>query len=148
MFLARWTTEQKWQIGCIADSRCGRRRECSAERCCRCADEELSEAQQQAADVERADRGLFVQELLLSTLAEGLRLDDSDASSSSSGAESDPGGDPLQPPPPSGGVDHVNNVGRNAVSDKAAARQRNMVNHLESSKANNKEPPSSSVAKH
>ena len=42
----------------------------------RCGDGELSEMEQQTFETERADRSMFVQELLLSTLAEGLRLDD------------------------------------------------------------------------
>ena len=37
---------------------------------------ELTELERQTVETERADRSLFVQELLLSTLAEGLRLDE------------------------------------------------------------------------
>lgn len=43
-------------------------------------DTELSEAERQVLEVERADRSAFVQELLLSSLAEHLRLDPDDAS--------------------------------------------------------------------
>ena len=35
----------------------------------------MSESERQAAEVERADRSIFVQELLLSSLSQGLRLD-------------------------------------------------------------------------
>ena len=117
----------------------------------RCGDDELSESERQSADIDRADRSVFVQELLLSTLAEGLRLDDQETSSNSSlsGAESDTeqvGAGPGGSLPP--GIDHVNNLGRNSPNDKAVARHRNMVNHLEATKSSEKEPPPSSVAKH
>ncbi|KAI0209712.1 E3 ubiquitin-protein ligase KCMF1 [Lamellibrachia satsuma] len=44
----------------------------------RCCESEFSEQEKQVVEVERADRSLFVQELLLSTLAAGLRLDSDD----------------------------------------------------------------------
>ena len=115
----------------------------------RCGDDELSESERQSADIDKADRSVFVQELLLSTLAEGLRLDDQETSSNSSlsGTESDTeqvGAAPGGLPP---GIDHVNNLGRNSPNDKAVARHRNMVNHLEATKSSEKEPPPS-VAKH
>ena len=47
--------------------------------CClsfRFGESDLTESERQSSETERADRSLFVQELLLSTLAEGLRLDD------------------------------------------------------------------------
>ena len=51
----------------------------NATRCvCRCCESEFSEQEKQVVEVERADRSLFVQELLLSTLAAGLRLDSDD----------------------------------------------------------------------
>ena len=43
---------------------------------------ELTEQEQQQLETERADRSLFVQELLLSSLTEGLRLTDSSSDSS------------------------------------------------------------------
>eukprot|EP00918_Siedleckia_nematoides_P034689 GHVU01075442.1.p1 GENE.GHVU01075442.1~~GHVU01075442.1.p1 ORF type:complete len:448 (+),score=21.87 GHVU01075442.1:182-1525(+) len=66
----------------------------------RCVEPDLTEQEKQAAEAERADRGIFVQELLLSTLAEGLRLDDRPSSAGSSSVVSlDDGGDGVQPPP-------------------------------------------------
>ena len=41
----------------------------------RCSECEFSEQERQTVEMDRADRSLFVQELLLSTLAAGLRLD-------------------------------------------------------------------------
>ncbi len=41
-------------------------------------DPELSELEKQASETSRADRSVFVQELLLSSLAEGLRLEEDD----------------------------------------------------------------------
>ena len=45
----------------------------------RCSECEFSEQERQTVEMDRADRSLFVQELLLSTLAAGLRLDSDDA---------------------------------------------------------------------
>ena len=45
----------------------------------RCSESEFSEQERQTVEMERADRSLFVQELLLSTLAAGLRLDSDDS---------------------------------------------------------------------
>ena len=42
----------------------------------------MTELERQGVEVERADRSIFVQELLLSSLAESLRLSDEDDSSS------------------------------------------------------------------
>ena len=55
----------------------------------RCSDTELSETERQTLEVERADRSAFVQELLLSSLAEHLRLDPDDASNVLFGEVSD-----------------------------------------------------------
>ena len=44
----------------------------------RCSECEFSEQERQTVEMDRADRSLFVQELLLSTLAAGLRLDSED----------------------------------------------------------------------
>ena len=61
--------------------------------CCRCVDNEWTEFERQNMEVDRADRTVFVQELLLSSLAEGLRLEehcDSFELSSHQNASSEP----------------------------------------------------------
>ncbi len=58
-------------------------------RVCRLGEPEQSELEKQSVETERADRSMFVQELLLSTLAESLRLDDQDSLTLSVSSESD-----------------------------------------------------------
>lgn len=55
--------------------------------CCRCGQVEPTELEQQRLETQRADRSVFVQELLLSSLTEGLRL--SDSSSESGGSDNE-----------------------------------------------------------
>ena len=57
--------------------------------------------EQQNAETDRADRSLFVQELLLSTLAEGLRLETSPSSSPPPEAAASPVNTPSQTTPAS-----------------------------------------------
>ena len=133
---------------------------------CRCTEAALSESDQAAVETERADRSLFMQELLLSTLAERLNLDDIAAASATAttatggGEESAPQPAALPPalpdsttaaatstaaPDNGGNPGPSPDVSPNPSPHVTPPTRRNMLKHLDGSKKLEKEPPPHSV---
>ena len=103
---------------------------------CRIGEAESSEMERQAAEVERANRSVFVQELLLSSLAEGLRLSEDEPGSS------DEELDEVNRSVASGSdlTDMLLSSPRNEHSGNS---HRNMVKHKDGIKAESAPPPPS-----
>lgn len=114
----------------------------------RCGDTDLTELERQSLETSRADRSLFVQELLLSSLAEGLRLDDDLVNSR---LESDlgilvedirgvhGGGSVVEP------SDDCNDA-LSSTCDRTSNRHHSLTKHKEGNKKSEKEPPPPSMS--
>ena len=113
----------------------------------RCGDNDLTELERQSLETNRADRSLFVQELLLSSLAEGLRLDDDLVNSR---LESDLGilvqnikehrsDDSVEP------SDDCNDT-LSSTCDIPSNRHHNVAKHKEGHQKSEKEPPPPSMS--
>ncbi|KAK2191154.1 hypothetical protein NP493_58g03015 [Ridgeia piscesae] len=96
----------------------------------RCSEADFSEQEKQVVEMDRADRSLFVQELLLSTLATGLRLDSDDEPVSAPPPES------LSPLPSSTATTVAPPVGTSTTSTAAVPAPSSSDHSLDTAESN------------